>query len=162
MGVQAVLSQLVGQRCEGADNPYGSILRFDIGEMAKPLDDPDAHPHGWRHLTVLSPWRLESASEVLGDWNLEGGAHGSIGQLIQQLRGQMVRAVRSSGPSWDLVIEWESGLRLCVFSDSNDDRDDAWFILGTDGLELSVGPAHDGDPGWNLKGGSRAIENGVL
>jgi hypothetical protein len=31
---------------------------------------------------------------------------------------------------------------LVTFSDSDGDRDDAWTILGTDGLEIKAGPIY--------------------
>jgi hypothetical protein len=149
--VQSVIHGLIGQRCEGVDNPYGSILRLDIGPLGRRADDSTATPpHGWRHLTVLSPWRLESASEVIADWNLSGGFEGVILGRVKILIGLTVVAASSQPPGWDLVLSWSSGLHLRVFSDRTQDRDDAWAILGTDGLELGVGPAKQGDAGYQL------------
>lgn len=150
--VQAVLQQLVGQRCGGVDNPYGSILRLDLGPFGWQLDGPPtARRHGWRHLTVLSPWRLESTDEVLADWNLNGGFSGQILNRVQVLQGVTVTKAEASPPGWDLTMIWSNGLRLRVFCDSDEDRNDAWMILGTDGLELGVGPARAGSPGYELK-----------
>jgi hypothetical protein len=150
--IQVVLKQLVGQRCEGVDNPYGSILRLDLGPLGRRSDDSLTAPlHGWRHLTVLCPWRLESPDEVLADWNLKGGFDGQILSRTQVLRGLTVAEVAASPPAWDLTLVWSNGLRLCIFSDSDEDRSDAWVILGTDGLELGVRPTSGGVAGYELK-----------
>ena len=160
--VHAVLAELVGQRIEGADNPYGSIFRLDIGPLARRADDDDdARPHGWRHLTILSLWRLETDREVRCDWNDPGGASGTLSGFIAPLVGLSIRSARAMPPSWDLVLTLSDGSRMVVFSDSSDDGDDAWFILGTDGLELSVSPRIRGEAGgWKLKRGSRASSRG--
>lgn len=149
--VQDVLDELVGMRCEALDNPYGSVLRFDIGPLGRRPDQREEPLHGWRHITILAPWRLESSSQVLGDWNLPGGSDGSLLPLVKPLTGQMVAGAHATTPGWDLVVEWSGGWRLFVFSDSNEDRDDSWMILGTDGLELGVGPAKGGRAGYELR-----------
>ena len=145
-----VLRELVGQRCEAIDNPYGSVIRLDIGPMGHRPGETDARPHGWRHLTIFAPWRLESRSEVVGDWNLPGGFHGTIVPAVQRLLADTISAARSAPPGWDLVLDWSSGLRLVVFSDRTEDRDDAWAILGTDNVELGVGLAMPGETGYKL------------
>ena len=139
--LRAALAEMIGQRCERIDNPYGSVIRLDIGPLAlRPDDASTATPHGWRHLTVLSPWRIASEAEVIADWNVDGGKHGLLSEAIQPLRGDVVAAATTSAPTYDLTISWTSGLVLSVFADCTDSRDDAWFILGTDGLELSATP----------------------
>lgn len=149
--VQAVIRELIGQRCEGADNPYGSILRMEIGPLGRRADDPPtAAPHGWRHLTVLSPWRLESIDGVIADWNLSGGDQGEILGRVAALVGLTVVAASAEPPGWDLTLSWSNGMRLRVFGDCTQDRDDAWVILGTDGLELGAGPAKPGTAGYQL------------
>ena len=124
-----------------AENPYGSILSLDFGALTlRKGDEPTAKTHGWRHLTVLSPWRLQSADEIIADWNVDGGANGKLHQLIQGLVGDTVVSAQTSGPAWDLALQWVSGLTLSVFGDATDDRDSAWFILGSDGIEASAVP----------------------
>lgn len=147
-----VLAGLVGERCAGVDNPYGSVLRLDIGPLELPAGaSADERPHGWRHLTVYSPWRLTSETDVLCDWNDDGGAKGHLTQLITVLHGQAIVSANSVGPAWDLRLEFSEGVTLYVFSDNTDERDDAWVILGTDGLELGVRPRVRGDGGWEIK-----------
>ena len=136
-----VIEQLVGLRCEAADNPYGSILRLDFGDLGLRADDhPAARPHGWRHLTILSPWRVQSDTEVLVDWNVDGGANGLINPLVQQLVGQRVERTSTGPPAWDMSITFSGGVRLVIFGDRQDDRADAWFILGRDGIEVAAQP----------------------
>jgi hypothetical protein len=89
---------------------------------------------------VLSPWRLESEAEIVIDWNTDGGAGGAILPAIEVLIGQRVVAASTSPPGWDLRIRWSNGLTLVVFGDCTDDREDAWFILGTDGAEAGAVP----------------------
>lgn len=139
--LEIVVEQLPGLRCGAVDNPYGSILSVDFGEMGlRPDSLPDEKPHGWRHLTVYSPWRLDDGVEIIVDSNVDGGVHGSIGGLLQPLAGATVSAARVTAPAWDLVIEWTNGLRLSVFGDCDDDRDHAWMILGTDGVNAVAKP----------------------
>jgi hypothetical protein len=140
--IQATVQEIAGQKCERASNPHGSILSLDFGPLSlRPDEAPDSTPHGWRHLTVLSPWRLQTDREVISDWNVEGGAEGYVTSTLKLLIGQKVVSVETEPPAWDLRIRWENGLTLVVFGDCTDDRDDAWFILGTDGVEIGATPA---------------------
>lgn len=138
---RVLLADVLGQRCERATNPHGSILSLDFGELGRRKDDDaSAVLHGWRHLTVLSPWRLQLPAEVLCDWNSSGGSEGVLGVVIAQLEGQTVVAAATTEPAWDLTLTFSSGVQLVVFGDSTDDREDAWFILGTDGMECGAVP----------------------
>lgn len=68
------LRQLIGLRCEAAKYPYGFILSIDFGTLARRRTDRvTAEPHGWRHLTVLCPRRVQTAHEIVFDWNVDGG-----------------------------------------------------------------------------------------
>lgn len=146
------LHELVGQRCEGVDNPVGSVLRLDIGPLGLgPHDEPDSVPHGWRHLTIKSPWRLQNAGEVLCDWNLCQTDTGALSSCIGQLEGQTIQSAEADLPGCDLRISWSNDLVLIVFADANEDRDDAWFILGTEGFELIAGPAKSANSGWRVR-----------
>jgi hypothetical protein len=137
---QAV-NDLVGLACTGAKNPYGSIISIDFGPLTLRVDDNAlAEPHGWRHLTVLSPWRLQTAYEVILDWNVDGGANGLVGPGLQSLIGAAVESAETTLPGWDLVLIFSNGIQLLVFGDCLDERTDAWFILGTDGLEVAAQP----------------------
>jgi hypothetical protein len=138
---RALLADIVGQRCERATNPYGSILSLDFGVLGKREgDDSSSLSHGWRHLTVLSPWRLQDDKGIRCDWNCDGGAGGQITAEISRLTGQVVVSAVTTLPAWDMVMRFSSGVELVVFGDSNDDREDAWFILGTDGTECGASP----------------------
>lgn len=145
--IKRVLDELIGQRCEAVDNPLGSLLRLDIGPMGHRADDgPEDEAHGWRHLTVFSPWRLEDHERVICDWNFPGGKNGVLRSLIQHLLGSTVQAATASPPGWDLTLTMSNGLKLFVFSDSQDEGDDAWMVLGTDGLTLGVNPETETSP----------------
>ena len=146
------LNELVGHKCEGVDNPLGSVLRLDIGARGLgPHDGPNSEPHGWRHLTIESPWRLENRREVLCDWNLSQTDAAGLKSCIAQLAGQTIRSVEAELPGCDLRLSWSNDLKLIVFADTTEDRDDAWFILGTDGLELTAGPTKGTRSGWRAR-----------
>lgn len=139
MPIEALVGDCVGQRCENVVNPHGSILSIDIGPLGRrPDDGVDDIPHGWRHLTVLCPWRLQSDLAVLCDWNVSGGAGGAIQQATQQLIGANIQAAHTAPPGWDLRLEFSNGLTLLAFGDRTESRRDAWFILGTDGAEAGA------------------------
>jgi hypothetical protein len=139
--ITRVLRELVGQRCENVENPHGSVLSIDIGPMGTRTGEEGTKPHGWRHLTVLSPWRLETEDKVLTDWNMPGGTDNpDLAVAVSRLIGLTVLRVESAPPAWDLAITWSSGVTLRVFADSTSDREDAWFILGTDGEEVAGVP----------------------
>ena len=141
LGVFTLVQDLVGVPCQRVENPHGSVLSVDFGALGRRTDDPEsARMHGWRHLTVLAPWRIETRTAVVCDWNVEGGPSGRIGQLSQALVGQRVVAAVARPPGWDLRIEFEGDLSLVVFGDATTDREDAWFILGTDGAEGGGAP----------------------
>lgn len=147
-GLQDYLNELVGKRCEGADIPVGSVLRIDIGPLGLgPHDEPDSQPHGWRHLTVKCPWRLEAANEVLCDWNTPE----SVLNYLDRIVGQEVKRISASLPGLDLRLTLSNGVALTVFADSTVDRDDAWFVLGTDGFELTAGPVRSDYQGWRVQ-----------
>lgn len=139
--IQSIVAQMVGHRCEAVSNPYGSILSIEIGDLAlRPGSPPGSKPHGFRHLTIYSPWRLEDDHAVLLDWNVDGGTGGLIQPNIQILVGRTVISASTSAPAWDLRLNWTGGLRLVVFGDATDNRDDAWFILGSDGAQAIACP----------------------
>lgn len=139
--VQELVSQIVGTSCEVAENPYGSILSIDFGPLGLgPDDSADARMHGWRHLTVSSPWRVQDDHEILFDWNVDGGANGLLPRLLSLLVGQTVVSAFTKPPAWDLVLRFAGGFQLVVFGDRDDNRDDAWFILGTDGAKATARP----------------------
>ncbi len=149
MELEEHVHALIGQRCTGADNPVGSVIRLDIGELGLgPLSGPKSKPHGWRHLTVESPWRIQSRSKVLWDWNTPGGVGGDIEGALRDFVGATIMEAEVSPPGWDLRLVWSNGLEIVVFSDSTEDRDDAWSLLGTDGLTLTAGPQKGDGPGW--------------
>lgn len=138
--LRILLGEIVGQRCENTTNAHGSIIAFDFGPLSRRADEPPtAKAHGWRHLTVLSPWRLQKEHEVLCDWNMTGA---TIAPALAVLHGARVVAATSAPPGWDLSIRWSNGMELLVFGDSTDNRDDAWFILGTDGTEAGATPVY--------------------
>lgn len=136
-----LLADVVGQVCSGVSNPHGSIVSIDFGALGRREDDdPAAFPHGFRHLTILSPWRLQSEAEVLCDWNSSGGTGGTIESVLPILAGRKVISAIATPPAWDLIVKFSGDVQLVVFGDNDDDRDDAWFILGTDGQECGAVP----------------------
>lgn len=90
--------------------------------------------------SVLSPWRFETRTEIICDWNTNGGTAGIIKPRIAQIIGHRVISAVASPPAWDLRLRLSNGWTLVVFGDNTDDRQDAWFILGTDGAEAGSGP----------------------
>ena len=145
--VLRLVGQLVGLPCTRVENPRGSILSIDLGDLgSRPGDTVSDRPHGWRHLTVLAPWRIESNAAVLCDWNVEGGASGRIVELAASLVGKGIVAAATSPPGWDLRLDFDGGITLVVFGDATVDRDDAWFILGTDGAEGAGTPVWASEP----------------
>lgn len=147
-----LIQQLVGQRCERVDNPHGSILRLDIGQLGTlPDDPPDALSHGWRHLTVLSPWRLQDKDYVACDSTDPGGAGGVIASYVTILNGRKIVSASVTEPAFDLEIEFKGGLNLVVFSNNGGVDDSAWFILGTDGLQVSAKPRRRDSGGWRMR-----------
>lgn len=149
--IRAVVAELVGQSCERIENPYGSVLSIDLGPIGiTPGDPPGARPHGWRHLTVLSPWRLQTSDYVLADWNEDRHPGGTPSEAIQALQKQLVTAADVTPPAWDLRLSWSNGAVLVVFGDCTDDRAEAWFILGTDGLGVSAAPVMRAPPADGL------------
>ena len=136
--IVAVVAELVGQRCMKVDNPRGSILRLDIGPMGKRDTDVATAPsHGWRHLTILSPWRLANDRVVLCDWNDASERGGAISTSTSALVGSTILQAYTTAPGRDLVLRFTDALELFVFGDSDEDGD-AWFILGTDGVEIGA------------------------
>lgn len=137
--VGVAVGQLHGLACTQADNPHGSIILVDLGPLAVPEGlPPAAAARGYRSLTILCPWRLETATDVLGDWNQPGGVSGRINELLSLLVGSTVIGAEVFPPAGDLRIRFSNGIQLVVFVDSDSEADDAWSILGTDGLEIAV------------------------
>ena len=139
--VQASVAELIGVECVQALNGYGSILTLDFGDLSLPADAvPQEQPRGWRSLTVYSPWRVENGQEILFDWNVDGGVAGKLPELVKTLVGGVVAEVSTAPPGWDLTLRFDDNLKLVVFGDSTDDRDDAWFILSIDGTTVAAIP----------------------
>lgn len=139
--VEQLLNDITDQPCSRAENPHGSILSLDFGVLSRRQDDePGAKKHGFRHLTVLSPWRIQSPGEVICDWNTTGGAKGGITPAVAELVGCRVVKASCWLPAWDMRLKFDNSWELVVFGDSDDDREDAWFILGTDGAEGGAVP----------------------
>lgn len=133
-----LVRDLEGQPCCAAQNPYGSILLLDFGAMKTSVDaSSSGGSRGWRSLSVLSPWRLETENHVLCDWNVTGGANGYIDAQISVLVGESVLEVETRPPGWDLRIKWSNGLVLLVFGDCTDLRGEAWYLLGDEGQEVA-------------------------
>jgi len=146
------LRQLIGERCERVDNPAGAILVLDIGPLGRWQERPDHGTIGWRQLTILSPWRLQSDIEVFCDWNADGGTEdGAILRAVRQLLGRTIVEAHCAPPGWDLLLRWSNGLTLHVFADTKEERADAWSLLGTDGLVLAAGPARRRASGWSAR-----------
>jgi len=102
------LRQLIGERCERVDNPAGAILVLDIGPLGRWQERPDHGTIGWRQLTILSPWRLQSDIEVFCDWNADGGTEdGAILRAVRQLLGRTI--VEGSVVA---VVQWPHPPRL--------------------------------------------------
>ena len=136
---QSLLQALCGQPCSGIDNPHGSVIRLDIGPTIEVLTIRGRLvQRGWRQLTVLSPWRLERSSTVLLDWNALARDPDGGNSRISSLVGATITAVETQGPGWDLAVSFSDGSVFRVFNDINEDRSEGWYILGTDGLELSA------------------------
>jgi hypothetical protein len=139
--LEQILSQIVGLPCSRAQNPFGSTLTLDFGELILPKDAlPKEKPRGWRRLTVYSPWRVQDDREILFDWNVDGGTRGMLPALVQMLVGSTVNSAATTLPAWDLTVDLSNGLRLCVFGDFDDAREAAWFITGSDGMAISARP----------------------
>jgi hypothetical protein len=77
-------------------------------------------------------------STVVCDWNFEGGATGEIQRIIEMLIGRSVLSATVDPPACDLRLSFAGGLTLVVFADRTDEREDAWFILGSDGAEAGA------------------------
>lgn len=147
--INGYLKDLVGKRCEAADNPTGSVLRLDIGPLGLgPHDEVSSRPHGWRHLTISSPWRFQNDREVLCDWMSAIDSPAILSEYMHRLIGEAVVDIQAVAPANDLWVTFSNGILLKVFADRTKDREDSWFILGTDGFELVAGPSHQGSSGW--------------
>jgi hypothetical protein len=150
--INSLLREMIGQPCVGLDNPYGSTIRLEIGPLGLRVDDElTARPHGWRHFTIKSPWRLASKQFVLCDWNDREETSESISERIATLVGRSVLDVSATPPDWDLRIRFSGNLELFVFADSDTSREDAWFLLGTDGLAISAGPERSKRGGLSIE-----------
>lgn len=146
-----VLLGLVGQRCTGADNPHGSVIRLDIGDLGPASGEPEhSKKHGWRHLTIQSAWRLESAEEVLASWDTSESDGEVLAERLRSLLDRKILAATAAPPAYDLAIELSGGVVLKVFCDCGDTETDCWFLLGTDGLEVGARPVFKGGGGVEI------------
>ena len=138
--IARVLDSLAGLEVSRAESPVGYVLSLDLGTLGRSADaTTEERTHGWRHLTVLSPWRIESTDGTICDWVACVEAPRSALPL-SFLRGKRVHEARSRAPTWDLVIHFDGGLLLTVFTSRSKDREDGWFVLGTDGVEVAGVP----------------------
>ena len=139
--VRRELRRLVGIICTQVTNSVDSVLLIDIGPLGRGPHQTEHSPEqGWRTLLVDSPWRLQTSSEVLCDWNAENGGKGALSRCISTLVGRAVTKVEVAAPAWDLRIWFSSDVELVVFNDATADREYSWTVLGTNGLEIVAGP----------------------
>jgi hypothetical protein len=139
--VSRELRRLVGSTCTGVTNSVGSVILIDIGPMGRGPHQAEHSPEqGWRSLLVDSPWRLQTQSRVLCDWNAADGAQGTLSRCISTLVGRVVTKVEVAPPAWDLRVWFSDDVDLVVFNDAAPDREYSWTVLGTDGLEIVAGP----------------------
>jgi hypothetical protein len=132
---------LRGLPCTCAQNPIGSTLTMDFGLLARSAAAlPKERARGEHRLTIYSPWRVQDESEVLFDWNVDGGADGLLPRLVSTLEGSVVERVVLDAPAWDLRLEFSTGLVLVVFADFDDDREVAWYITARGMPSVSARP----------------------
>lgn len=144
------LTGVVGCRCEVADNPVGSVIHVDLGPLSNRSDDqPGARMHGRYCFTIRSPWRLIENSLVVSDWNDRGGSGGDIEAALGKLIGAVVIGVQVEEPGCDIRLLFANQSVLQVFADSDAD-DDAWFVIGTDGMLVKARPKGPGGGGLSL------------
>lgn len=135
-----VLEQLVGLRCRQANSSSGSGIQLLLAPAWHSENLPTAEGKGSYHLTVLAPWRLETAEHVVTVWSCPELAIQEVFGALGQLDENEIVSATSKPPGWDLRIEWKSGHRLVVFGDSDAGRGNAWSILEPDGTLISMGP----------------------
>ena len=61
--------------------------------------DTDARPPGDE---------VANQGDVTADWNVDGGVHGRLHELIQILVGDTISSADTSAPAWDLALRWVS------------------------------------------------------
>lgn len=121
-----------------------------IGPLGSASLRPEtSYLQGWRSLLIDSPWRLQTATEVICDWNAESSRGGELARCIARLEGRVITGVQAEPPAWNLRIQFGE-LELIVFSDRDVDREYAWTITGLDGMGLVAGPGLP-PPGWNVE-----------
>jgi hypothetical protein len=120
-----------------AGGAAGSIIGI---ELDRPTSGDQPSPRPEWYIGIECSWRLEVAERPMTsslDDNSEGGPMLSA---LRFLLGCTVSAISASAPSFDLSISLNRDARLVVFCDVIQSGI-CWYMLGPDGLEISVEPA---------------------
>lgn len=131
---------LTGLICTRVENSVGSVLLIDFGNRGRgPLQADSSEPQGFRTLLVESPWRLESDSAVLCDWNARNQVGGELERCVRSLVGATVQGVEVVMPAHDLRVFFNNRVKLIIFADATAYRGHAWSLTGLDGLQIEAG-----------------------
>lgn len=134
------VAELSGHCCVDVLNSVGSHLLIDFGRSGEAQEgNGESAGEPWRTLLIASPWRIQTPEQVLCDWNADNSVGGALQTCAHQLVGRRLESIQLMPPGWDLVLAFEGGLSLLVFSDSDINRRYSWTLCGPEGSGLQVG-----------------------
>jgi hypothetical protein len=100
---------------------------------------PDHTAYEW-YLAVECSWRLEAGGVPLSSSLDDNSEQGAMAPALRSLIGCTVSEISASMPALDLVVNFSEQRRLVVFCDVLR-AGICWYLLGPNGLEVSVEPA---------------------
>ncbi|MDY7093081.1 MAG: hypothetical protein SX243_08935 [Acidobacteriota bacterium] len=148
--LEAIIDKLKGLTCWSyvAGSGTGSVVALDFGRKirrARPLRNPSLTEdqrtfEGEISILVECAWRVDSRTQVLGgsaNDNRQGMAMlKSLGKLI----GCRVADAKALAPGYDLLIDFEEGLRFEAFAVETNLEDDVDnYSIHTEKSILTVG-----------------------
>ena len=122
------VGELVGEECWGVAAGEGTGTRFtlDLGakfRLDRPIPNellaPDVREYEAAYVLFVEgcPWRVQTATEVVGSWDDDNANDGPMVAALERLIGARVVAAEVEPPAWDLTVSFDHGLRLVVFAD---------------------------------------------
>lgn len=147
------LSMIVGEECWGVTGGEGtgSVILLNIGArtlMQRPLKNPHLTELVRRYdsayaLRIRSPWRIDSALEVVSGSHLPNSNDGRMVQGLTTICGKIITSVSCSAPGFDLTIEFDNQHSLVIHCSEIGWGYDDCYSFGSPPGYYSVG--FDGD-----------------
>jgi hypothetical protein len=148
--LRRVLRALIGKRCWAIDagRRTGSAYSLDLGAKI-PRGVPLVHPSIDVDVREFEPeasvfaqacaWRLHDGDAVVATCADENAFGGPIEIGLRRLVGGVITETNVSIPGWDLRLDWDTGMILCLFPTTSSREDETDYQITAANELVAVG-----------------------